>query len=63
MVAQVFNLCKRRLKPAASKNHLMIATRYEMTSIRLWEKALFVILSEAKDLVCLRFISRGVPSK
>jgi hypothetical protein len=27
LVAQVFNLCKRRLKPAATKNHLMIATR------------------------------------
>jgi len=27
MVAQVFNLCKRSLKPAAANNHLMIATR------------------------------------
>jgi len=25
MVAQVFNLCMRRLKPAATKNYLMIA--------------------------------------
>jgi len=29
MVAQVFNLCMRRLKPAATKNYLMIATWYE----------------------------------
>ena len=28
MVAQVFNLCMRRLKPAATKNYLMIATWY-----------------------------------
>ena len=28
MVAQVFNLCMRRLKPAANKNYLKIATWY-----------------------------------
>jgi len=29
MEAQVFNLCLRRLKPAATKNYLMIATWYK----------------------------------
>jgi hypothetical protein len=32
MVAQVFNLCMRRLKPAATKNYLMIATWYDSYS-------------------------------
>ena len=31
MVAQVFNLCMRRLKPVATKNYLMIAAWYEKT--------------------------------
>jgi len=33
MVAQVFNLCMCRLKPAATKNYLMIATLYENSSV------------------------------
>ena len=32
MVAQVFNLCMRRLKPAATQNYLMIATWYQMVT-------------------------------
>jgi hypothetical protein len=35
MVAQVFNLCMRRLKPAATKNYLMIATCSKMQKNRL----------------------------